>query len=520
MKRRLAALLCVLALAPLARAQDAEKPAVPEEAKPADAEPAAAAEPAVPVETKEQALERMTGEALKNIEAIRGLKMKGPVERRWTTRDQMKEDMLKQMEEELPPEKMAAFSRALAFLGLVKEGTDLKETFSEAMAGAVAGYYLPDEKVFFLVEGFAEDGSRPIVFHELTHAVEDQYYDYFDQMEKWGKQDQTDRLMAVKAVVEGSAQLYTERFMDSEPGLEDRFFTAMVKEQTSDGGKALKAQMETPAFFAIVMGMYPYHNGSRFLRAVQSRLPAVKEGEDPMARFHDDPPASSEMILHPEKYLGVRDLPQEVRLPALAEVLGEGWKEEYQDTMGELLTGVVLNAWFAPNNAMAQMMSVALLPEGGMKKPADALKIGVSYKGKVGAATAGWDGDRQAVYGSGDAVCMAWASVWDSPEDAAEFAGTYGTVLGKKYRVELPPEKEGDAPKKGPAPSEDFEKDGWTGRLWRTTREGFSSFVVSSGNRVLVAERIPADRLDAVVGALAKTEFVQDEKDALPVPAK
>lgn len=504
-------------------APEAREPAavaVPPAAEARPAAPESKSPPSEPAESEDQVLERLTGEALKSIETIRGLKMKHPVERRWTSRDQMKADMLKQMDEEMPPEKMAAFSRLLAFLGLVKEGTDLKETFSDAMAGAVAGYYLPDEKVFFLVRGMADDGSRPIVFHELTHAVEDQYYDYFDQMEKWSKADNGDRAMAVRGVVEGSAQLYTEKFMASEPGLEDRFFQATLKEQMSDGGKAVKAQMETPPFFMILMAMYPYHNGSRFLRAVQAKLPAPEEGEDPMARFYNDPPASTEMVLHPEKYLGDRDLPQEVRLPALAAALGEGWKEEIQDTAGELTTGVLLNAWFFPNNLIGQLGSVALFPEGGIKKAADQLKIGVAFRGKTGTAAAGWDGDRQAMYGRGEDVCMAWASVWDSDQDAREFADAYGEVVGKKYRTEVAPEKEGDKPKKVPAASEPFEREGWAGSLWKTTRDGFSTFVVAKGNRVLVAERFPSDRLDAVFTELAKTEFTRDEKDALPAAAK
>ena len=38
------------------------------------------------------------------------------------------------------------------------------------------------------------------------------------------------------------------------------------------------------------------------------------------------------------------------------------------------------------------------------------------------AAAAGWDGDRYAVWANGDRDTIVWRSVWDSDEDAVEFA--------------------------------------------------------------------------------------------------
>jgi hypothetical protein len=470
------------------------------------AAPAPVAAPAAPPSAKDEELKKLTDDMLARIGEIRKLKMKTPVERRWTTREAMKVDLKKQLDEEMPPEKAAEYGRSLQFFGLLAEGVDLRDMFTDAMASGVAGYYLPDKKVFFLVEGFNADGSRPIVFHELTHAVEDQYYDYFDQMKKWGDADQSDRANAIRAVVEGSAQMFTQKFFDSEPGLEDRFFTAMMTEAQESG--AIAAQEKIPPFFAMEMQFFPYHNGSRFLNRVLPKLPAPAEGEDAMAVLYRDPPTSSEMILHPEKYLGERDLPQDVTIPALEGALGEGWKKDFENTMGELDTGILLNAYLVNSSIQAQVMSVAQPPEGGFRKQADILKISIAFRGRTATGSAGWDGDRYAMYSSGQMLCLGWATTWDTEKDAQEFAEIYGAVVEKKYGI-AKAEPGADVPG-------DIAVGEWKGRRWRGTRGGDTA-IVANGLRVLVAERVPAERLEKFVEALAGATFTRDEKDVLPV---
>jgi hypothetical protein len=514
MKIRLAAALgAVLVLAgPAALAQD-DGPPAPAPA-PAPAPEAAPKPPEKPAETEEAFLRRITGEMLEKIPRLRGLKVKGEIERRWTTRDEMRKDMVAMAEKDMPPERRKATSRLYGLLGLLPEGSDVLEVEAAAMAGGVAGYYDPEKKVFCLVKGFSEDGSRPIVFHELTHAVEDQYYDYFDRMKKWDEAHQTDRSMAVRAVVEGSAQKFTEAFMESEPGLEERFFSAAMKEAQADGAAAMKAQLQAPPYLMIEMAMFPYHNGSRFLRSVLPRLPAPGEGEDPMARLYADPPASTEMVLHPDKYLGERDLPREVKLPEVASVLGEGWKEDHQDTMGELGLGMALNMWIYKSGFQAQLQSCALLPEGGFKKMSDTLKIGVRFRGKTAVASEGWDGDRIALYSKGEETCMAWATAWDTEQDAKEFAEVYGKVLERKYDVK--PEPPPAAGEKTEPRTEPFAAGGWTGTIWKETRAGCGTAVVAKGDLVLVAERVPSGRLAGFVEALGATTVTQDPKDGIP----
>jgi len=49
------------------------------------------------------------------------------------------------------------------------------------------------------------------------------------------------------------------------------------------------------------------------------------------------------------------------------------------------------------------------------------------------AVAQGWDGDRYWAFRKGKEVSFIWVTVWDSFEDAREFAQKYGTILTKKY---------------------------------------------------------------------------------------
>jgi hypothetical protein len=116
-------------------------------------------------------------------------------------------------------------------------------------------------------------------------------------------------------------------------------------------------------------------------------------------------PASTEQILHPEKYTS-NEAPVPVTLPAdLATRLGTGWTVPLTDTFGEFQTGI----W---------------LREGGVAEPA------------ASDAAAGWGGDRLAVMnGPEGGWAVAWQTAWDTAADAAAFDKAATTALAKAQGV-------------------------------------------------------------------------------------
>lgn len=508
MDRRLHAALLALALllSPAAlTAQEEPKPDV------------AAPEATKPAETDDQLLDRITGEMARKVEEIRGLKFKQEVKRVWKSRDEAKAEMLANIDEELPPEKLAAMSRELAFFGIVKEGTDVKELFSDFISAGAGGYYVPKTKVFSLVRGFNEDASRPIVFHELIHAVEDQYYDYNARQEKYGDADMSDHSAAIQAIVEGSARYWEDAFVDGEEGLRMRYTAGQMAAEGM--GESAAKVMEMPPAIIIGMVLYPYGNGSEFHHHV---VPAMKTAtpQEAFDRIFTDPPTSTEQILHPQKYLD-GDHPRTVKLPDLLPVLGEGWERLGGDTQGEFGIGLVLNASLFPNTMPAQMMQVIKMPKAPLKTPEEMAKFNqtpvVEFKGDTAKAIGGWDGDRYLLAGKGDRMTLGWVSCWDTPGDAAEFAERYGKVIERKYgRVEETAGEDGKVSKKRvPPESAAMESGAWKGTRWKGTRDGDSAILVS-GDRVIVAERVEAERLEPFVLALGKAEIESDKRDTVP----
>jgi hypothetical protein len=137
----------------------------------------------------------------------------------------------------------------------------------------------------------------------------------------------------------------------------------------------------------------PYLDGLTFVAALRQA-----GGWDAVNAAFERLPASSEQILHPERYPD--DRPARVELPDVAAALGDGWTDRYTQTLGELGARI-------------------LLAEGGSESD-------------VASAADGWGGDRLVmVEGPDDTWAIVWQTAWDSGDDAQQFvdaAGLDGTA--------------------------------------------------------------------------------------------
>lgn len=130
-------------------------------------------------------------------------------------------------------------------------------------------------------------------------------------------------------------------------------------------------------------------------------------GWDRINQAYKDFPISTEQIIHPEKYLGARDLPTLIDLSQLPETF-IGWQELERNTLGELNISILVDSY---------------LPSGKARR-----------------ASAGWDGDRFMLYEHNDSgiLFLVWYSTWDTREEAREFFQTYAEVLHKRYNKNDP----------------------------------------------------------------------------------
>jgi hypothetical protein len=117
-------------------------------------------------------------------------------------------------------------------------------------------------------------------------------------------------------------------------------------------------------------------------------------------------PESTEQILHPNLYPGER--PRSVVMDGIAGRLGNGWNAQWQQTMGELRTGV----WLANGQP------------GEQSGPRAAVKLPRAN------AAAGWGGDTLVSLGGPDGQwAIVWQSRWDSEQDVDQFVNAASNVL-------------------------------------------------------------------------------------------
>ena len=411
------------------------------------------------------------------VERLRGLKFEQPFMRRLITREQVGAWMRRDLEKEMPAEDVRKMVTVGAAFGLLAPDTDVYAVFSQFIEGGAAAFYKPETGTFYHIEGNDGRGARPIVFHELVHAVEDQHFSldaFYRAVEK-----DNDMGLARRGLVEGSACHFASKYEEANP--ED--VKEMVKSQATPElvQKQVKMIGVVPPVLIATIGLYPYKNAPAWLAKIGADDAAAIE------RLYKDPPVSTEQVLHPEKFPldGARDYPHVVATPDVAGVLGDGWENVEDNDMGELTTGILLTQLAAGGKYGPTFMGLI-----------DMRTEGVGVRGAAKTASEGWDGDRYTAWIEKGAnhVTIVWTSVWDTEKDAAEFHETYGSLLGK--RVLGKDFKDRPSPVRYTDPA--------TGRV---------TGVDVMGTRVVAVIDAPADKADALFAAGRNAAVTADPRD-------
>lgn len=314
------------------------------------------------------------------VEAIRGLKPSKAVEPVSLDAGQLRTNLTADFDKENTAQELRLAEDELITLGLLPEGTSLRQVLLDFQSGQVAGYYSPEKDQLFVVSRSGGLGGAEMVTyaHEYTHQLDDQALG----LDKLGLDvaDQSDRQLARLALVEGDATSVQSAYMTANLTPQQ---LGEVLAAAADP-KALEALQKAPPYVRET-ALFPYQNGLAFVSTIMG-----SGGYGAVDAVFKDPPNSTEQILHPEKYVA-REEPVQVALPDVASKLGAGWTAAGQDTLGE----AILDLW---------------LRQSGVA-PADA-----------GTAAAGWGGDRLVILrGPGGEVGIGIVTAWDTPADAAAF---------------------------------------------------------------------------------------------------
>jgi hypothetical protein len=386
------------------------------------------------VNPKTAAVREATAEVLQETSELRKLPILRPVQSGAQTRAEIEQMLVRNLNESASPEEMRASEIVLKKLGLTPADFQLRPFIIKLLAEQVAGYYEPKTQEFYLADWIDIDGQKPVMAHELTHALQDQHFN-LRRFENWPKHD-SDAELSAHSLVEGDASFLMMQYIVRNPARRLAFMKSMGASSagaTEQIDKAPRVLRETLLF--------PYFQGMAWVAGVYKQ-----GGWDAVSAAYTNLPKSTEQILHNDKY-AANEPPVKVALRDISASLGRGWKMADNDVEGE---------W-----------GYYLMLDQILESP------DVSKK-----ASAGWGGDRYALFTGPKPsdVLVAQKAVWDTERDAREFFDAYVARTSKRYGVR---------------PSTPAEV---ARASWKTSEGG--ALVELKGTTVLILEGVP-DGADA-----------------------
>lgn len=332
-----------------------------------------------------------TAAVLKETSELRELSILKDVKSGAQSRDDIQRMIVKNLDRDTTPAEMHAAEVLLKAFGLAPKEFAYRQFLIKLLTEQVAGYYDPKAQQFYLADWIELEGQKPVMAHELTHALQDQHFN-LKRFEKWPQGD-SDAELAAHALIEGDATLAMTLYMARNP------LIALAFIRTLNGQEAASEQFKQAPRALRESLLFPYQEGSEWATQVYQR-----GGWELVSEAFSKLPQSSEQILHAEKYFAY-EAPQKLTLPEFRRVLGPTWKRLDSDVNGEWGCYLILDE-FLNNTAESKQ------------------------------ASAGWGGDRYALYESGKSgeIFVAQLTAWDTAEDAREFFDAYAKRTSKRYR--------------------------------------------------------------------------------------
>jgi hypothetical protein len=319
---------------------------------------------------------------------LRGLPFKSPVKYKIIDRSELRRVLVDKVKEQYTEQEMHDYSRTLAAVGLVPEGTDLLNVLVSLLNEQVAAFYVPEERALYTFKDLVFSGNldKMLLSHELTHALQDQNFDLLKFPLKVKTND--DLALATSALIEGDATVLMTRWY-----VENVDPSKMLGDLGAMFGQNTAKLREAPPYLRELL-MFPYQEGQQFTTTLYS-----SGGTAAIDAAFRNPPTTTKDILHPDKFLQQRATPEHLDLPKLE---AGDWRLIGNNTLGEFGTRFVLG----------QGMGI--------------------YDAHVLAE--GWNGDRYQVYerGTNGPTALVWVTAWETDPQATEFEAAYKKVIEKR----------------------------------------------------------------------------------------
>lgn len=333
-------------------------------------------------------------EVMNEMSEITGWKLKSPLKKSIRTRDEIHQYIVSEMDDEKDAKERYASEKTAEAFGLLPKNFNLDSFLVDLLTEQIAGLYDPKKHEFYIADWIQPDEQRMVMSHELTHALQDQYF----HIDGWARaaKPNDDAELARDAVLEGSATAGMLEYMLRDKGLKLKDLPDMDPSFFIGDLNETPMLKKAPPFIKDSL-MFPYLDGLRF-----SMFVLKTGGWGGFDAVFARPPANTQQIMHANLYRENKvPAPLKVDLPGGAP--GSDWNKLEENAMGEFGWREVLKQFLNDETA------------------------------KKVAAT--WDGDDYATFEekSSKRLILFTRTRFDRPEDADAFFEAYRDAWKKKY---------------------------------------------------------------------------------------
>jgi hypothetical protein len=345
-----------------------------------------------------------------------GYAIKQKVKGELASRDQVAKYVDEKMNEDEDAKRLERSEIVLKKFGLLPRDFDLHKFLVQLLQEQVAGYYDVKTKKMYLLDWLSADAQKPVLAHELTHALQDQNFD----LKTWespkatkGRDkeefsfDEDEASTARSAVAEGQGMVTLVDYMlrDSGRTLAEAPQVAEMMRKAMTSNSEFPLLQKAPLMIRESL-VFPYGDGLTFEAALLQR-----DKETAFSGAFRRPPQDTHEILDVAAYLHDRPA-QWLVLPDLRKELGDHYEKYDVGSVGQLDTRILAEQYGDKDSAV---------------KMADAWRGGAYYAASI----------KDSNITSTAKLGLLYLSRWNSPEAANEFADIYSGYVPSRYTKAL-----------------------------------------------------------------------------------
>ena len=333
------------------------------------------------------------------VSELRGLSPISPVDRLLLTREELRQRLIADFNEDYSPEEAQEDAIILSAFGLLEKDFDLFQFFLDLYTEQISGFYDTEAKEMYVVLENSFGGMQRLTYaHEYVHALQDQHFDIREGMgyNDEACEEDSERCAAIRAVLEGDASL-----------MELHWFSVYATQQDFDDIQKHFQGYDSPIFdrapaFIQQDLLFPYLQGQNFVEYIFQY-----GGWEAVDRVYSDLPVSTEQILHPERYPDIK--PIVFDLPDLTPATGENWREIDRGVVGEWYTYLILAHGHDPQARLDGQHAQS--------------------------AAEGWGGDAYLVLYNDEKQesAMVVVTIWEDEVEASEFADSFQQYTSARF---------------------------------------------------------------------------------------